>query len=671
MPAQEAAVSPSAEGDDLDWLRSLRQDAGEGEMLGGGGQDEEKSFLPEQEAEKDTPDWLSRLSLGVDEASGGQTGEGEHLEDEQLEQGEEWLQRHKPFEIDQSGLAEEGQTVIPADGEVSGRLEEQESLGHWFAAEPVSQDVSAGISHEQPDWLSNIQIEQPGVTSTDSFGDELQLFEDADVSGADHQEEDWLADFEQYGEAAEKPAISGSGVKPFFEEDLPDWLANYSVADESVSAGGVSQEGEPSPMPFEEGSFSNWLAESSDVMEEAAPEVHTEEPLELSGIAEAQLPAWLQAMRPVEGLPAKPLEGDVVETAGPLAGLPAVIPTDSLAAYYRKPPVYSSKLRMSQRHQQQVELLEKMLEEGAKPSDIAPKKRYPYSQRIIRLIVGLGLILVVALIYLITPPGMLVGSLLPGEGVESFSAVIESLPADALVLVAMDFDPGLGGEMGLAAIPVLQRLIEKKARMAIVSSSAAGVIMGEDLVQRAYEELGALDVERLGGYDLERNVVNLGYLAGQTVSLQEFGTHPMQAARFGLYGLRDQKQVWDYPALRGHLSLVDFQAIIVVVDSMEAGRAWVEQVQPKMQGMPFLMVSSAQAAPLLLPYYESAQVQGMLVGMRDGLFYGQKWLMPGNRAGFWGAFQSGMLVTIVLLLLGAIVQLTGALFTRNKIRQEG
>ncbi|NPV84887.1 MAG: hypothetical protein HPY45_02605 [Anaerolineae bacterium] len=664
-------MSPSAEGDELDWLRSLRADAGEGEIAGGGGQDEGMSFLPEQEAEEGEPDWLSRLNLGADETAGEQMGGGQRFEDQQLEQGEEWLQRHKPFDLDQSGLAqEEGGTVIPADGEMTERLEEQENLGNWFSAEPASQDGAAGISHEQPDWLSNIEIEQPAAADAESFGDEPQLFGGADVSGKDHHEGDWLADVEQYDEAVEKPVVSTSGVKPFLEEDLPDWLANYSVADESVSAGGVSQEGEQPSVPFEEGSFSNWLAESSDV-EEAAPEVHTEEPSELSGIAEAQLPAWLQAMRPVEGLPAKPLEGGVVETAGPLAGLPAVIPTDSLAAYYRKPPVYSSKLRMSQRQQQQVELLEKMLEEGAKPLEVAPKKRYPYSQRIIRLIVGLGLILVVALIYLITPPGMLVGSLSPGEGMENFSAVVESLPADALVLVAMDFDPGLGGEMGLAAIPVLQRLIEKKARVALVSSSAGGVIMGEDLVRRAYEELGALDAERVGGYDLEKKVVNLGYLAGQTVSLQEFVTHPMRAARFGLYGLRDQKQVWDYPALQGHLSLTDFQAVIVVVDNMEAGRVWVEQVQPKMQGVPFLMVSSAQAAPLLLPYYESAQVQGMLVGMRDGLFYGQKWLMPGNRAGFWGAFQSGMLITIVLLLLGAIVQLAGALFTRNKTRQEG
>ena len=90
--------------------------------------------------------------------------------------------------------------------------------------------------------------------------------------------------------------------------------------------------------------------------------------------------------------------------------------------------------------------------------------------------------------------------------------------------------------------------------------------------------------------------MNLSYLAGGTSSLLEFANRPRSAAPVALDTSVTGQLPWQRPALQGINSLQDFALVIVLTDSAETGRAWVEQVQPMLGSTPLTMVTSAQAA---------------------------------------------------------------------------
>ena len=86
----------------------------------------------------------------------------------------------------------------------------------------------------------------------------------------------------------------------------------------------------------------------------------------------------------------------------------------------------------------------------------------------------------------------------------------------------------------------------------------------------------------------------------------------------------------------------------------ETGRAWIEQVKPQMGGVPLAMVASAQAGPLLLPYLDSGQLNGLSVGLMGGAMYEQKSGRINLANQYWGSFQSGSLAGLLLLIVGGV-----------------
>ena len=112
---------------------------------------------------------------------------------------------------------------------------------------------------------------------------------------------------------------------------------------------------------------------------------------------------------------------------------------------------------------------------------------------------------------------------------------------------------------------------------------------------------------------------------------------------------------WDHSAVLGVNSLQDFALVIVLTDSPETGRAWIEQVQPVLGSVPLTMITSAQAGPLLQPYYDSGQIQGMAVGLQGGAMYEQRSGRVNLANRFWGSYQTGLLAGLLLLVIGGII----------------
>ena len=569
----------------------------------------------------------------------------------------------------------------------------QEDLPDWLSSlvpaepgdqEPVSgpvvSDQGEGAPGELPDWFASIsdpdqesQGEQPAaedegsVMAVPGLPDWLSE-EDEPVTeaGATQPEVALPADVVQEEPAVVEPAAA----LPMMDDDsVPDWLRDmpgFASEGEEVFLPPVEAEELPLPagmeteQPFASGELSGWLSEAVDEPAPEMPESLVAQPAD-EELAAAELPDWVREMRPIESVDlGEPVTAEIdqlIERAGPLAGLRGILQAEDTATRYRKPPVYSARLRVSEKQRSQASLLESILEQETQPLLIPPaRSRAPHLVgRILTALLWLTAITIAFVLPLGLEPAPM---RTPPELEEMFNRIDQSAQADRPVLLAVDFEPALAGEMTLAAQPVVEHLMSGNIRIVIVSTAPAGPVLAQILFDGAARTLSGQGQE----YDLLANVVNLGYLPGGTISLLEFAQLPRQAAPASIVG---DYTVWDQPVLAPVKSLGDFAQVIVVTDSAEVGRNWVEQVKPLMGDVPLLMVASAQAEPLLMPYVDSGQIDGLTGGLLGGVLYSQ-WRQVEPAAGaYWPAFQVGIGLAFLLVLVGGLVSASVALIKRG------
>jgi ABC-type spermidine/putrescine transport system permease subunit II len=119
--------------------------------------------------------------------------------------------------------------------------------------------------------------------------------------------------------------------------------------------------------------------------------------------------------------------------------------------------------------------------------------------------------------------------------------------------------------------------------------------------------------------------------------------------------------------------LSGFAMLVVLTENPDLARTWIEQVQPVLGNSPMIMVLSAQAEPLVRPYYESGspQVQGLVVGLVSGASYESLLGREGIAARYWDSFSVGMLVAALLILVGGGISIILARLERTKKTVEG
>jgi len=527
----------------------------------------------------------------------------------------------------------------------------QEALPAWMsdesaeptAAQPaVEPDFEAMFAEpgapevvEQP-WMENVKPQAPVAPSQPA--EKLPPAFDAPPAIPD-----WLAAF------AETPGEAGQAKTPFIDPQQPEWLKGIDAALPPAAplAAPALIEEQPQAQPELEQNapfqvdLPDWL-DHAEAGESAGPAEGEEE----ENLAQAELPSWVQEMRPLESvIPGQAVIASAdqqrIEKAGPLAGMRGVLPAEETAAHFRKLPAYSARLRVSERQHLHAGLLQNVLDLESQAAQ-TPGEASQAPQYLYRLLIAA--VLAVAVVF-----GLLFGDASwfaapapssSDRGLVGLYNEIESVQGGAPVLVAVDYEAALSGEMRFAASAVLEHLMARGMRLVVVSTVPAGPCLANDLltgVQRG-----------VPGYDLAVSSINLGYLPGGATSLLEFAQRPAGAAPLDQNGV----PAWDQPVLQGVQTIQDFKMVLVLTDSAETGRAWVEQVQPVLGSAPLVMVASAQAGPLLLPYLDAGQVKGLVSGLMGGATYEQLIRKPNIANKDWGAYQMGMLAGILMLVLG-------------------
>jgi len=193
---------------------------------------------------------------------------------------------------------------------------------------------------------------------------------------------------------------------------------------------------------------------------------------------------------------------------------------------------------------------------------------------------------------------------------------------------------------------MIDHLLLHGPRLAFISTSPTGPVLAERFM---------LDTQAEHQYKLGDQYVNLGYLAGGPSGVLGFASQPRSAA--------GTNADWQSLPMQGVEQLSDFDLIIVITDNADAGRVWIEQTRTAIDNgtpddtsddTPILMAISAQAEPMLLPYYDSGQIQGVVTGLVGGKTYEQQRNRPALANQYWNSFSAGTFVAVLLMIAGAI-----------------
>ena len=372
------------------------------------------------------------------------------------------------------------------------------------------------------------------------------------------------------------------------------------------------------------------------------PEIEQQEP----DAARAELLDWLESQQ----LDEQVQESEEVSQGdegligiGPLAGLTGVLPAEPDISHIQKLPSQSIKLQITEKQLAHVETLESVISEegGYHPFE---RKPAPETSSVWRIIIAVTFFLVI------------LASLLFG-GVEfaypeystevlTTSQLIGSIPNGVPVLVAVDYEPALSGEMDAILMPVLEQLVFKSSYLALVSTIPTGPLQAERL-------LSAVHQEDYFQFKVADQYINLGYIPGGAMGLLGFAQSPNQIVPLDLTG----NYPWQNPALQDISSVADFALVVVATEKPDTAQNWIEQVKPLLGSTPLVMALSAQAGPVIRPYYESSpkQVDGLVIGLSDAVTYDNMYQRTSTATVYWNTFSLGILLACLLIMAGAFI----------------
>lgn len=561
----------------------------------------------------------------------------------------DWLKETEASFLEPSEPSlEEAETSLSAPSKQSPGESEADQFSKQLDAliNPPPVEPKAEENAIDEDWLASLLAEagaiesaQPEQPQKEPKGEEPELFTGEILSEAEQ----------------EAPAI------PTLPSEKPDWLTNLEASSNIKLEGGIftgepeqipqvppeipeEQEPEPTEQP-------DWLTRAglAELVESPKePEIPREKEGEVP-IAPAELPGWLEAIRPVDAVsPTKPVE-DVssaeIVTAGPLTGLRGVISAHPSAIRAQKPPTYSIKLKVTDEQQARLQMMEELLADEEKPKPL-PAKPAITSRHIIRLIVAIVLLL--PILWMIIGSSRRSSTPQPGNvpGVVDFTQRIQALPANVPVLIAFDYEAGFSGELNITVTNVLIQLMKKNAYIALVATTPSGPALAESTITSASSNIA-------GSTTIYPNYADLGYIPGGTLGLMGLATSPKNILPYSLNG----SNVWTEAPLNTISTVKDFSAVIVITNDPDTARIWIEQVGTQLQeaGTPLLFITSAQAEPLMRPYFQAtpAQIQGMIAGLAGGVAYARA---VGNyqQNGTWDAYSAGVTISILIVLIGSI-----------------
>ena len=510
-------------------------------------------------------------------------------------------------------------------------------------AETRKESAVESENHVVPGWLENLRSGEQDLKA--EAGGEKALLEEHESEGKtladDRLDETRIegTDAGEPGENVDKPA-GGEALQPAAAAPL-----------ESPEPHQIQPAGE-AVFPIHVEDLPEWLSSETDILERITSQEEqngtSPSSQDENKLADGVLPAWLKAMRPLEALSPAALKADISpDTAdeGILSGISGTLRSLGLKDREVKLPSNPHELVVTPLQQKNSELLYRLTNPGSEGT--SPRTEvggHSPRRRIFKLLIAVILLLAVLLPLGFRSLPVVIPVLFPKEVVDTLG-FIEEIPAGKPVLIAAQFEAGLAGELAWTSEPVIEHLVSRGIPLALVSTNVSGYAILEEQMRRA--------AASMPGYLFDDKVVNLGYLPGGTIGLISL----VSDVRAALPYSTDLEPAWVSSPIENMLTLSDFAAVVLLTDNAEIVRAWVEQSGRAEPAPSLLAVVSAQAAPLVQPYYDSGQIQGLVAGSSGALSYQMIRQVPGKASAMYSSYQFAVLSTALLIFLGGAVSL--------------
>ena len=629
-PFDAVPSSLSESSDTPDWLHQLGEDASknsdsfftDAEPSAG-----TESALPQSDA----PDWLSSLGAGSQEQTpsadsadfaGPISGEKEAAEIPSDEGLPDWMKGLLPTESEQS-IQAETPAWLKDDAQPSTESADNFELPSWLSA--TSPTPEKPVQEEQPAQDDLPLGDIPGWLK--AAAPQSSIYSDSPTEeAAPSSDADWLTSFKFPSEQTPEPQPQ---LPPVFSTDEPAEVPAFTADAQS----NYNMDSLFTDMP-------DWL---SNAMEEPSS-TSASAPVgnSLDSLTPGELPSWVQAMRPLDAGSSQSVANDqTFESRGALAGFQGVLPLTTGFVPTSKPKVHSIRLQVSDEQRSQAAMLEQILAAETAPEPIASFSALPTSKGL-RWLIAFVLIAVLGTISFMRTQIFSLPVGVPFEVSGAMNAA-QAIPEGAPVLVAFDYEPARVGEMEAAASPMFNLM--KNPNLTFISTNETGAILAERFISGPLADTDQSGIQRL----------NLGYLPGGQMGIRAFAQAP----------------AFTFPQLEGVTSLSQFAALIIITDSADSARAWIEQTSSSRGTIPVVVISSAQSAPMIRPYYDSQQITGLVSGLYGGAVFEQN--MSGGSGisrNYWDAYSVGMLLAMALILGGGLFNLALGLRDRTASREE-
>lgn len=290
-------------------------------------------------------------------------------------------------------------------------------------------------------------------------------------------------------------------------------------------------------------------------------------------------------------------------------------------AFQGKPGGVISAVALSKAQQQQVEMLKDIVG-GPLQTQEGEGRKLPRPASVFSLSAAPRLLVTALLVLMASLPfvssDFAEGELPPVDfdedrhGATTFYNLLENITRVDYVLVAFEYGPSAAGELDLLAELLLRHIFAQRATPLIVSSNPIAVVHAQNIIKEINRS-AANEEERLAA---DEDYYLLRYLPGGALGLRELSENFADVARVTARGQLSGLEL---------TSLDDMILTVLITESAEDIRHWVEQVLSEVEDMRLLVATGYAAQPLAQAYADSIEdVVGPVYGMRDAYTYGEK-----------------------------------------------
>jgi hypothetical protein len=459
--------------------------------------------------------------------------------------------------------------------------------------------VAESAEDELPDWLAQ---EEPDTLLKPDTG-ELKPPPAAPLPS-------WLTD-EDAGlpvtkeEVAELPTPPEAGLAP---AELPDWLR--------MPPSGVAGK----PGTGELAGREAFLEDLDAIGMAAAPAAGIDleaVDMESLGLVQAEIPEWLQALRPKE-VPERPARAEEAEELEPaeiggfLDGIRGALEARSEVSMVPARQVLP-KFAPTEQQRAHAQLLEQIVHAGPSPvPDVAQIRRpQAWLERLVIPILLLAAILLPA--WMGNPLQGFMGEETSSQQViDTYNLLeLELSSGSALAVVAFDYNPAEAAELNPVSTVFIRHMMDRGAKILAVSTAPTG----PELAQSVLEESAG---SRVYGEDY----LNLGYIPGGAAGLQAFANNPWSLFSGTDYAGRVETGRAAPAAAGLGDSLAEVDILLILTADRDDLVGWVEQVGrlEAMQGVGIVAGTSASLEPWVQPYFPG-QIGGVVSGIPGAAQY--------------------------------------------------